>query len=419
MLFSYELWIAYRYLRARREDGFISIVSWFSLIGISLGVATLIIVMSVMNGFREELLSRIIGLNGHATLYINENSENFNVKDIEKILLEFDEVVDIVSLVESTVMITFKGKSRGVVVRGLSIKDLKENTLLKQSINNITLNKFDEQNTIIIGERLASSLHLKIGDNVTIISPSGLSTPFGNVPMAKKFIFAGTFNLGMYEYDSTVLFMKINNLRDFMGYRKSHIDNIELFYNNPENSDLISYKIREILDNIELSNVVVPWTNRHAQLFSALEVERNVMFIILTLIILVAAFNIVSSMIMLVRDKESSISILRTIGISENSILRIFIVVGASIGVMGTIIGFIIGLLFTSNIQKIQNLLENITGSDLFAAEIYFLSKLPAKIDFYEVGLVVLFALVLSLLATLYPAWRASRVDPIKVLRHA
>ena len=419
MLFSYELWIAYRYLRARREDGFISIVSWFSLIGISLGVATLIIVMSVMNGFREELLSRIIGLNGHATLYINENSENFNVKDIEKILLEFDEVVDIVSLVESTVMITFKGKSRGVVVRGLSIKDLKENTLLKQSINNITLNKFNEQNTIIIGERLASSLHLKIGDNVTIISPSGLSTPFGNAPMAKKFIFAGTFNLGMYEYDSTVLFMKINNLRDFMGYRKSHIDNIELFYNNPENSDLISYKIREILDNIELSNVVVPWTNRHAQLFSALEVERNVMFIILTLIILVAAFNIVSSMIMLVRDKESSISILRTIGISENSILRIFIVVGASIGVMGTIIGFIIGLLFTSNIQKIQNLLENITGSDLFAAEIYFLSKLPAKIDFYEVGLVVLFALVLSLLATLYPAWRASRVDPIKVLRHA
>jgi len=419
LLFSYELWIAYRYLRARREDGFISIVSWFSLIGISLGVATLIIVMSVMNGFREELLSRIIGLNGHATLYINENSENFNVKDIEKILLEFDEVVDIVSLVESTVMITFKGKSRGVVVRGLSIKDLKENTLLKQSINNITLNKFDEQNTIIIGERLASSLHLKIGDNVTIISPSGLSTPFGNAPMAKKFIFAGTFNLGMYEYDSTVLFMKINNLRDFMGYRKSHIDNIELFYNNPEDSDLISYKIREILDNIELSNVVVPWTNRHAQLFSALEVERNVMFIILTLIILVAAFNIVSSMIMLVRDKESSISILRTIGISENSILRIFIVVGASIGVMGTIIGFIIGLLFTSNIQKIQNLLENITGSDLFAAEIYFLSKLPAKIDFYEVGLVVLFALVLSLLATLYPAWRASRVDPIKVLRHA
>ena len=419
MLFSYELWIAYRYLRARREDGFISIVSWFSLIGISLGVATLIIVMSVMNGFREELLSRIIGLNGNATLYIKEKSENFNIENIEKILLEFDEVVDIVPLVESTVMITFKGKSRGVVVRGLSIKDIKENTLLEQSINNITLNKFNEQNTIIIGERLAASLHLKIGDAVTIISPSGLNTPFGNAPMAKKFIFAGTFNLGMYEYDSSVLFMKINNLRDFMGYRKNHIDNIELFYNNPEDSDLTSYKIMEILDSIDLSNVVVPWTSRHAQLFSALEVERNVMFIILTLIILVAAFNIISSMIMLVRDKESSISILRTIGISENSILRIFIVVGASIGVMGTIIGFIIGLLFTLNIQKIQNLLESITGSDLFAAEIYFLSKLPAKIDFYEVSLVVLFALVLSLLATLYPAWRASRIDPIKVLRHA
>ena len=419
MLYSYELWIAYRYLRARRVDGFISIVSWFSLIGISLGVATLIIVMSVMNGFREELLSRIIGLNGHATFYVNNNSESINADNIEKILLGFDEVFDVVSLVESTVMISNKKQSRGVVVRGLSINDLKENALLEKSISVKVLTNFNDENTIILGKRLATSLQLKSGDNVTIISSSGLSTPFGDAPMAKNFIVAGTFDLGMYEYDSSVIFMKINNLRDFLGYNNNYIDNIELFYKSPENSDLITYNIKDILNSIETGNIIIPWTQRHAQLFSALEVERNVMFIILTLIILVAAFNIISSMIMLVKDKESSISILRTMGISENSILKIFIIVGASIGIIGTVIGFTIGLLFSLNIQKIQQLLEGITGTNLFAAEIYFLSKLPAKIDFTEVGLVVLFALILSLLATLYPAWRASRIDPIKVLRNA
>ena len=419
MLYSYELWIAYRYLRARRVDGFISIVSWFSLIGISLGVATLIIVMSVMNGFREELLSRIIGLNGHATFYVNNNSESINADNIEKILLGFDEVFDVVSLVESTVMISNKKQSRGVVVRGLSINDLKENALLEKSISVKVLTNFNDENTIILGKRLATSLQLKSGDNVTIISSSGLSTPFGDAPMAKNFIVAGIFDLGMYEYDSSVIFMKINNLRDFLGYNNNYIDNIELFYKSPENSDLITYNIKDILNSIETGNIIIPWTQRHAQLFSALEVERNVMFIILTLIILVAAFNIISSMIMLVKDKESSISILRTMGISENSILKIFIIVGASIGIIGTVIGFTIGLLFSLNIQKIQQLLESITGTNLFAAEIYFLSKLPAKIDFTEIGLVVLFALILSLLATLYPAWRASRIDPIKVLRNA
>ena len=419
MLYSYELWIAYRYLRARRVDGFISIVSWFSLIGISLGVATLIIVMSVMNGFREELLSRIIGLNGHATFYVNNNSESINADNIEKILLGFDEVFDVVSLVESTVMISNKKQSRGVVVRGLSINDLKENALLEKSISVKVLTNFNDENTIILGKRLATSLQLKSGDNVTIISSSGLSTPFGDAPMAKNFIVAGTFDLGMYEYDSSVIFMKINNLRDFLGYNNNYIDNIELFYKSPENSDLITFNIKDTLNSIETGNIMIPWTQRHAQLFSALEVERNVMFIILTLIILVAAFNIISSMIMLVKDKESSISILRTMGISENSILKIFIIVGASIGIIGTVIGFTIGLLFSLNIQKIQQLLESITGTNLFAAEIYFLSKLPAKIDFTEIGLVVLFALILSLLATLYPAWRASRIDPIKVLRNA
>ena len=414
-----ERLISSRNLRPKKKEGFLKVISIFSFLGIMLGVTILIIVMSVMNGFREELLSRIIGLNGHATFYVNNNSESINADNIEKILLGFDEVFDVVSLVESTVMISNKKQSRGVVVRGLSINDLKENALLEKSISVKVLTNFNDENTIILGKRLATSLQLKSGDNVTIISSSGLSTPFGDAPMAKNFIVAGTFDLGMYEYDSSVIFMKINNLRDFLGYNNNYIDNIELFYKSPENSDLITYNIKDILNSIETGNIIIPWTQRHAQLFSALEVERNVMFIILTLIILVAAFNIISSMIMLVKDKESSISILRTMGISENSILKIFIIVGASIGIIGTVIGFTIGLLFSLNIQKIQQLLESITGTNLFAAEIYFLSKLPAKIDFTEIGLVVLFALILSLLATLYPAWRASRIDPIKVLRNA
>jgi lipoprotein-releasing system permease protein len=315
-------------------------------------------------------------------------------------------------------MISSNNISKGVVVRGISLNDLKNNRLLDKSIHSKTFNQFAEPNSVIVGQRLAKSLRLEEGRSLTLIAPSGLNTPFGNAPLAKKFIFSGTFKVGMYEYDASVIFMKIHDLRKFLGHKEDYIDNIEIFYNNPEYSDINTYNIKEILDSFNTKNIIIPWTKRHSQLFNALEVERNVMFIILTLIILVAAFNIVSSMIMLVRDKEASISILRTIGMSENSILKIFIIVGSSIGFIGTMIGFVVGLLFSFNIEKIQNLLEGITGSNLFAAEIYFLSKLPAKIEYQEVLVVVLFAFVLSLLATIYPAWRASRIDPIKVLRH-
>ena len=419
MIFSYELWIAYRYLRARREDGFISIVSWFSLIGISLGVATLIIVMSVMNGFREELLSRIIGLNGHASLYLSEDSKKINSNNIEKLLMEIEEVTDIIPIVESTIMITANNKSKGIITRGVSSDNFMNNQLLYSSISSSTFYNFINKDSIIIGNKLFKYLNLDIGSQITLIAPTGLNTPFGRAPLAKKFNIAGTFDLGMYEYDSSVIFMKIDNLRDFVGYESDQIDNIEIFYKNPENAYKNSYNIKVKLDSIEQGHLIIPWTNRHKQLFNALEVERNVMFIILTLIIIVAAFNIISSMIMLVRDKESSISILRTIGVTDKSILKIFIIVGSSIGFIGTTIGLIIGLLFSSNIEKIQKILEDFTGSNLFSAEIYFLSKLPSKIIISEVALVILIAFILSLSATIYPAWRASKIDPIKVLRHA
>ena len=419
MIFSYELWIAYRYLRARREDGFISIVSWFSLIGISLGVATLIIVMSVMNGFREELLSRIIGLNGHASLYLSEDSKKINSNNIEKLLIEIEEVTDIIPIVESTIMITANNKSKGIITRGISSDNLMSNKLLYSSISSSTFNNFKKDDSIIIGNKLFKYLNLDIGSQITLIAPTGLNTPFGRAPLAKKFNIAGTFDLGMYEYDSSVIFMKIDNLRGFVGYESDQIDNIEIFYKNPDNAYKNSYNIKVKLDSIEQGHLVIPWTNRHKQLFNALEVERNVMFIILSLIIIVAAFNIISSMIMLVRDKESSISILRTIGVTDKSILKIFIIVGSSIGFIGTTLGLIIGLLFSFNIEKIQKILEDFTGSNLFSAEIYFLSKLPSKIIISEVAFVILIAFILSLSATIYPAWRASKIDPIKVLRHA
>ena len=419
MISSYELWIAYRYLKARRQDGFISIVSWFSLIGISLGVATLIIVMSVMNGFRDELLTRIIGMNGHASLYLNENAKVLTSNNIKSVLIDFEEVTDVIPIVESSVMISYKNRSKGIVARGININDYKDNKLLINNTSIDAIEKFNEDGSVILGSKLFQYFNLEIGDNITLISPTGLNTPFGSAPLAKNFIVAGAFDLGMYEYDSSLLFMKINNLRDFMGYESDYLDNIEIFYNNPEDSYINSYNLRKKLDNIEYGNTIVPWTSRHAQLFSALEVERNVMFIILTLIIIVAAFNIISSMIMLVRDKENSISILRTIGVSEKSILKIFIIVGSSIGFIGTLVGLFIGMLFSINIDKIQKLLEDMTGSNLFSAEIYFLSKLPSKIIISEVIIVVFIAFVLSLSATIYPAWRASKIDPIKVLRHA
>ena len=419
MIFSYELWIAYRYLKARRQESFISVVSWFSLIGIAIGVATLIIVMSVMNGFREEMLTRIIGFNGHASLFINENAKQLNQSNIEEVVLDIEEVRDIIPVIESTIMVSAGKKSKGVFARGFSLKDFKRNELLFNSISSETYENFTYDNSIIIGHRLSNYLNLKAGNSITLISPMGLSTPFGSAPLAKKFNIAGTFDLGMYEYDSSVLFMSIKNLRDFIGYKENQIDHIEIFYNNPDNSELNSYKIKKKLDNIEKGNIIIPWTSRHKQLSSALEVERTVMFIILTLIIIVAAFNIISSMIMLVRDKESSISILRTIGVTDKSILKIFIIVGSAIGFIGTLLGLIIGLLFSINIEKIQKFLEVFTGTNLFSAEIYFLSNLPSKIIFSEVVYVILVAFVLSFSATIYPAWRASKIDPIKVLRHA
>lgn len=420
MFYNYELWIAYRYLRARRDDGFISIVSWFSLIGISLGVAALIIVMSVMNGFREELLTRIMGLNGHATLYFDEkNISNDNFENIQNTLFNFSEIKKVSALVESTVMISNNDINRGVILKGISLNDLKSNDLLIENIDIETIKLFGEKNFIILGKRLSTNLGLKQGDSIQLIAPTGTNTPFGKAPSAKKFIFAGTFDVGMYEYDSSVIFMKINDLRQFLGMSENYIDKIEIKYFNPESAEILNSNIEDVLNATQTQDfILIPWMERHKQLSNALEVEKNVMFIILSLIILVAAFNIISSMIMLVRDKQASISILKTIGMSDYSVLKVFMMVGSSIGLLGTITGLFIGVIFSKNINYIKGLLEKISGTNIFEAEIYFLSSLPAKINYSEVLVVAFFSFFITVIATIYPAWRASKLDPVKVLRH-
>ena len=420
MFYNYELWFAYRYLRARRDDGFISIVSWFSLIGISLGVAALIIVMSVMNGFREELLTRIMGLNGHATLYFDEkNISNNNFENIQNTLFNFSEIKKVSALVESTVMISNNDINRGVILKGISLNDLKSNDLLIENIDIETIKLFGEKNFIILGKRLSTNLGLKQGDSIQLIAPTGTNTPFGKAPSAKKFIFAGTFDVGMYEYDSSVIFMKINDLRQFLGMSENYIDKIEIKYFNPESAEILNSNIEDVLNATQTQDfILIPWMERHKQLSNALEVEKNVMFIILSLIILVAAFNIISSMIMLVRDKQASISILKTIGMSDYSVLKVFMMVGSSIGLLGTITGLFIGVIFSKNINYIKGLLEKISGTNIFEAEIYFLSSLPAKINYSEVLVVAFFSFFITVIATIYPAWRASKLDPVKVLRH-
>ena len=362
----------------------------------------------------------VLGLNGHATLYFDEkNISNNNYENIQNTLFNFSEIKKVSALVESTVMISNNDINRGVILKGISLNDLKSNDLLIENIDIETIKLFGEKNFIILGKRLSTNLGLKQGDSIQLIAPTGTNTPFGKAPSAKKFIFAGTFDVGMYEYDSSVIFMKINDLRQFLGMSENYIDKIEIKYFNPESAEILNSNIEDVLNATQTQDfILIPWMERHKQLSNALEVEKNVMFIILSLIILVAAFNIISSMIMLVRDKQTSISILKTIGMSDYSVLKVFMMVGSSIGLLGTITGLFIGVIFSKNINYIKGLLEKISGTNIFEAEIYFLSSLPAKINYSEVLVVAFFSFFITVIATIYPAWRASKLDPVKVLRH-
>jgi lipoprotein-releasing system permease protein len=409
-----ERLLAFRYLRSRRSEGFISVIAWFSFAGITLGVATLIIVMSVMNGFRAELVNRILGLNGH--LGISSTLAN-GIDDYETLtsyIAQNPNIMAATPQIESQVLVSANNVTIGAVVRGVIWSDLAIRAPLWDSITDEIITRFRDDKAILIGKTMARNLNLAQGDSITLLAPKGRSTAFGSIPTRQSFIIGGIFDVGMHEYDSSFVFMPLPTAQKFFSM-PDRVSGIELYINDPDDAPIVKAEMTRILPE---KTAVFDWMDRNRNFLNALQVERNVMFLILTLIILVAAFNIISSMIMLVRSKNADIAVLRTMGLGRTSLLKIFLLTGTSIGIIGTIVGSLLGLLFCWNIEGIKSFIENLTGSELFSAEIYFLSKLPAVVEPTEVGVVIVMTLTLSLLASLYPAWRACAIAPAEVLRY-
>ena len=413
MIFGpFERMVAFRYLRARRQEGFVSVIAIFSLLGIALGVATLIIVMSVMNGFRADLLGRILGLNGHLGVYAQAGPlDDFDAAATK--VSELPGITGVTPLIEGQVMASSEAGAAGALVRGIRPDDLRQRPLVADHIVQGSLSDFDDDG-VAVGDRLARRLGVAVGSAITIISPQGTATAFGTMPRIKTYHVVALFDVGMYEYDNSFVFVPLDAAQLFFRLPNS-VTSLEVFVADP---DRVREDRRLIAAALGGLVRIVDWQQANSSLFNAVEIERNVMFLILTLIIVVAAFNIISSMIMMVKDKGRDIAILRTMGASRAAILRIFVLSGASIGVVGTVAGLLLGIAFTCNIEAIRQALQKVVGTDLFAAEIYFFTRIPARIDSGEVAAVVFMALALSFLATLYPSWRAARLDPVEALRY-
>ncbi|MBX3559503.1 lipoprotein-releasing ABC transporter permease subunit, partial [Chelatococcus sp.] len=389
---AFEWMLASRYLRARRREGFISVIAGFSFLGIMLGVATLIVVMSVMNGFREELLSKIVGVNGHIF-----------VQPIEQPLTDYAAVAQRIAGVEGVTLAvplvegqalasaSQSGNNGGALVRGVREQDITRIPFIANTIREGTLAGFDEKGGIAIGRRLAEFLGVRVGDTVTIISPRGSATPMGVAPRIKAYPVVAVFEIGMSEFDGSFVYMPMQEAQAFFN-RDGDVSLIEVFLRNADDVDAARDRIDAAAGRpIMMSD----WRQRNRTFFSALEVERNVMFLILTLIVLVAALNIISGLIMLVKDKSEDIAILRTMGATRGAVMRVFLITGASIGIVGTIAGFFLGLLITLNVERIRAFMSWLTNTNLFPAELYFLSRLPAVIEPGEVVTVVTMAIVL------------------------
>ena len=414
MFNAFERMVAFRYLRARKGERFVSVIAIFSLVGIALGVATLIIVMSVMNGFRHELLGRILGLNGHLGIY-SVGGPFTEFDDVAKRIRAIPGVVSATPIVEGQVLITSdSGGAAGGLARGIRPDDLRARPLIADGIRLGSLDAFEGEDAIIIGRRLAARLRVSVGDNVSLVSPQGRTTVFGTVPRVRAYRVVALFDVGMNEYDSSFVFLPLEAAQLYFQQRDAATQ-IEVFVQDPTR---LRGVMRQIQESAGSRVMVHSWQDANSSFFNAVQVERNVMFLILTLIIIVAAFNIVSSLIMLVKDKGRDIAVLRTMGATKGAVMRIFLLCGASIGVLGTLIGFVLGLVFCLNIESIRQFLQSLSGTELFSPEVYFLTRLPAILDYNEVAQVVAMGLGLSLLATLYPSWRAARTDPVEMLRN-
>jgi lipoprotein-releasing system permease protein len=415
MFSKLEFLIAFRYLKSKRKEGFISVIAIFSFVGIMIGVATLIVVMSVMNGFRYELVNRILGINAHLTVY----SHAHQINNYEKIIDEVKKISGVKfanSLVENQAMLSSPSKNLGGLIKGIKLEDLKNKKLVSGNITAGNIEKLANKNSVIVGSVVAQSMNLKVGDPIKIISAETNETIIGAIPRIKTYEVAGVFDSGMYEYDSTTIFMNFAMAQIHFRFPNS-ISAIEIFADDATKIDEIKMQLYEIL--VKYPNLyATDWQQANSGFIDALKVESTVMFLILTLIILVAAFNIISSMIMLVNDKNKNIALLRTIGMSKAAVMRIFLICGFSIGMVGTFLGLTIGVLFSANINSIKGWLESATDTDLFNPTIYFLSTLPSKIFISDVILIVAMALILSFLATLYPAYRASKSNPAEILRY-
>jgi lipoprotein-releasing system permease protein len=406
-----EWGIAFRYLRSRRREAFISVISTLSLVGIALGVATLIIVMAVMNGFRGELFDKILGVSGHVLVQPLETA----LTDYREVAERIDTVPGVtmaVPFVEGQALVSGVGSS-GALVRGVTKEDFERLTFVSDRILLGSLEEFGERKGAVIGSRLARALGVTIGDAIELINPNGAVTPFGVTPRIDSYPVQAIFEIGMSEYDSTFVYIPLDRAQAYFN-QENVVTAIEVFTHDPDAMDTIRPQIMEVA---ERPIFLVDWRQRNETFFSALVVERNVMFIILTLIIIVAALNVISGMTMLVKEKTRDIAILRTMGATRGSVLRIFLIVGLSIGVVGTLIGFALGTVIALNVEAIRQAISRLLNTELFSPELYFLSRLPADMDSTETATVVIMALVLSLLATIYPAWKAARTDPVVSLK--
>ena len=419
---AFEWMLAGRYLRSRRKEAFISVIAGFSFLGIMLGVATLIIVMAVMNGFRAELLDRILGLNGHLIV----NPIGAPIRDYETLSERLEKVEGVqfaIPLVEGQALVSGTiDNGSGALVRGMREKDIKRVATISDGVTNPegtgqgrgTLEDFDTLEGVAIGHRLAANLGLQLGDDITLISPKGDVTAFGVTPRVKSYPVNAIFDVGMSEYDSSFIFMPLAEAQLYFN-KEGEVDVIDIFVDDPDQVD--EYK-DPITTAAQRQLFLSDWRQRNASLTSALNVERNVMFMILTLIILVAALNIVSGLIMLVKDKAHDIAILRTMGITRGAVMRVFMITGSAIGIVGTIVGFLLGVLVCANIKAIQDFVTWLTGSNPWDPTVRFLSDIPAQMDMTQTLWILVMALALSFVATIFPAWRAAKLDPVEALRY-